>query len=198
MMTVYAPLGDDWEIQKFIDRNEFPYYFSDVWRLSTLTIVCLCKPCEDVTDAVIEGSRPKKDLHSMCGDRVTYVSWKNPPHLKSLLDIELRNCSSWSMSVQRVVDWKWEATENWQLCMGVRSTCSRGSETVHAARSTCRIVDETWNASGICKRCLGMWWPRDQGSNKISKNIARESPRTIILQPLCHSNLEQVCRRFKI
>jgi hypothetical protein len=79
--AAYPPLDDVREIKKVLKPNDFPYYFSD-----GMEHWCLWKLCEDVTDNDIEEA--KKDLQSTYGDIVTYVSWRNPPHLKSLPDID--------------------------------------------------------------------------------------------------------------
>ena len=77
----YPPLSDVREVKKVLKPNDFPYYFAD-----GIEHWCLWKLCEDVTDDDIQEA--KKDLQSMHGDIVSYVSWRNPPHLKSLPDID--------------------------------------------------------------------------------------------------------------
>jgi Protein of unknown function (DUF3605) len=79
--VAYPPLDEVREIKKVLKPNDFPYYFAD-----GIEHWCLWKLCEDVTDDEIEEA--KKDLQAMYGDIVTYVSWRNPPHLKSLPDID--------------------------------------------------------------------------------------------------------------
>ena len=79
--VAYPPLDEVREIKKVLKPNDFPYYFAD-----DIEHWCLWKLCEDVTDDEIEEA--KMDLQTMYGDIVTYVSWRNPPHLKSLPDID--------------------------------------------------------------------------------------------------------------
>jgi hypothetical protein len=47
---------------------------------------CLWKLCEDITDDEVEEA--KQDLRRMLGDELDFLTWRNPPHLKSLPDID--------------------------------------------------------------------------------------------------------------
>ena len=77
----YPPLSEIGEVKKSLKPNDFPYYFAE-----GIEHWCLWKLCEDVTDAEIEEA--KEDLQNMHGDVVAYLAWRNPPHLKSLPDID--------------------------------------------------------------------------------------------------------------
>jgi hypothetical protein len=81
LWEAYPPLSEVREVKKVLKPNDFPYYFAE-----GIEHWCLWKVCEDVTDEEIEEA--KKDLQEMHGDVVDYLSWRNPPHLKSLPDID--------------------------------------------------------------------------------------------------------------
>lgn len=77
----YPPLDECREVRKTLKVNDFPYYFAP-----NIEHWCLWKLCEDVTNE--ETLQAKKELQDKYGDIVEYLSWKNPPHLKSLPDID--------------------------------------------------------------------------------------------------------------
>jgi hypothetical protein len=81
LWEAYPPLSEVREVKKVLRPNDFPYYFADC-----IEHWCLWKLCEDVTDEEIEEA--KKNLQEMHGDVIGYLSWRNPPHLKSLPDID--------------------------------------------------------------------------------------------------------------
>ena len=81
LWEAYPPLSEVKEIKKELLPNDFPYYFAD-----GIEHWCLWKLCEDVDDGEIE--QAKRDLEEMHGDVVDFLSWRNPPHLKSLPDID--------------------------------------------------------------------------------------------------------------
>lgn len=78
----HPPLDECREVRKTLKVNDFPYYFAP-----NIEHWCLWKLCEDVSDE--EVVQAKKELQEKYnGDIVEYLSWKNPPHLKSLPDID--------------------------------------------------------------------------------------------------------------
>lgn len=81
LWEAYPPLNEVREIKKVLKPNEFPYYFAE-----GIEHWCLWKLCENVTDEEIVVA--KNDLQAMHGDIRDYISWRNPPHLKSLPDID--------------------------------------------------------------------------------------------------------------
>ena len=78
----YPPLSEIQEIQKVLVLNDFPYYNGPgifhyvLWKIGG----------EDVSDQDIEEAR--EELCSKLGDVQDILHWKNPPHLKSLPDID--------------------------------------------------------------------------------------------------------------
>jgi hypothetical protein len=81
LWEAYPPLSEVKEIKKSLLPNDFPYYFAD-----GIEHWCLWKICEDVNDDEIQ--QAKRELEEMHGDVVDFLSWRNPPHLKSLPDID--------------------------------------------------------------------------------------------------------------
>lgn len=81
LWEAYPPLDEVREVKKVLQQNDFPYYFAD-----GIEHWCLWKLCEDVTDEEIEEA--KRHLQELHGDILSYLSWRNPPHLKSLPDID--------------------------------------------------------------------------------------------------------------
>ena len=77
----YPALSELNEIKNVLKPNDFPYYTAE-----GIEHWCLWKVCEDVNDDEIENA--KLDLQAKHGDIVSFLSWRNPPHLKSLPDID--------------------------------------------------------------------------------------------------------------
>ncbi|CAB9526477.1 expressed unknown protein [Seminavis robusta] len=77
----YPPVSDIKEPQKALVENDFPYY-----NAPGIQHYILWKIGGDVTDQEIEEAG--QDLRAKLGDVCGVVHWKNPPHLKSLPDID--------------------------------------------------------------------------------------------------------------
>ena len=77
----YPPLSEVKEIKIALRPNDFPYYFAE-----GIEHWCLWKLSDDVNGDEIE--QAKRDLEDMHGDVIDFLSWRNPPHLKSLPDID--------------------------------------------------------------------------------------------------------------
>ncbi len=77
----YPPLSQVKTILKVLKRNDFPYFTDEgiehwvLWKL-----------VENITDDEIEEA--KQQLCQMLGDVVDLLHWVNPPHLKSLPEID--------------------------------------------------------------------------------------------------------------
>jgi Protein of unknown function (DUF3605) len=77
----HPPLSEVRETRKTVVRNDFPYYMTpgiEHWVLWKLTAKC--------TEAEIDEA--KKEISQELGDVVDFMHWINPPHLKSLPDID--------------------------------------------------------------------------------------------------------------
>ena len=78
----YPPLSSDIkEVKKCVVHNDFPYYMADGvehWVLWKLGADCTLN---DIDDA-------KQEIGERLGDVVDFMHWVNPPHLKSLPDID--------------------------------------------------------------------------------------------------------------
>ena len=81
LWAAYPSLSEVKESKIALKPNDFPYYFA-----TGIEHWCLWKLSDDVNDAEIE--QAKRDLKDMHGDVIDFLSWKNPPHLKSLPDID--------------------------------------------------------------------------------------------------------------
>ena len=77
----YPPLSEVKTPQKVLVLNDFPYY-----NAPGIYHYVLWKIGGDVTDLEIEEAR--EELCSTLGDVEDLLHWKNPPHLKSLPDID--------------------------------------------------------------------------------------------------------------
>lgn len=77
----YPAISEIKEPQKVLVQNDFPYYNGP-----GIEHYVLWKLCEDITDADIEEA--KQQLRQDLGDVVDILWWKNPPHLKSLPDLD--------------------------------------------------------------------------------------------------------------
>jgi len=81
LWEAHPSLSEVKEVRKALKPNDFPYYFAN-----DIEHWCLWKLCEDVNDDDI--NQAKRDLEDMYGDVVDFLCWRNPPHLKSLPDID--------------------------------------------------------------------------------------------------------------
>lgn len=77
----YPPMTEIKEERTTLVLNDFPYY-----NAPNIYHYVLWKIGGDVTDQEIEDAR--NELHSSLGDVKDLLHWKNPPHLKSLPDID--------------------------------------------------------------------------------------------------------------
>jgi len=77
----YPPLAEVIEVKKSVVRNDFPYYMADGvehWVLWKLGADCTLT---DIDEA-------KQEIGERLGDVIDFIHWVNPPHLKSLPDID--------------------------------------------------------------------------------------------------------------
>lgn len=81
LWETYPPLSEIKEPRKVLVLNDFPYY-----NAPGIFHYVLWKIGGDVSDQEIEEAR--EDLCSRLGDVQDMLHWKNPPHLKSLPDID--------------------------------------------------------------------------------------------------------------
>mmetsp|Transcript_8382 Transcript_8382/g.12125 ORF Transcript_8382/g.12125 Transcript_8382/m.12125 type:complete len:139 (+) Transcript_8382:202-618(+) len=81
LWEAFPPLSEINQIKKALKPNDFPYYTAE-----GIEHWCLWKLCADVEDEEID--QAKQELQEMHGDIVSFLSWRNPPHLKSLPDID--------------------------------------------------------------------------------------------------------------
>ena len=81
LWEAYPPLSEVRQVKKVLKPNDFPYFFAE-----DIEHWCLWKLCEDLTDDDIY--QAKLELQEMHGDIVDWLCWRNPPHLKSLPDID--------------------------------------------------------------------------------------------------------------
>jgi hypothetical protein len=81
LWEAHPPLSETSEVKKVLCKNDFPYYMSD-----GIEHWCLWKLCQDIEDHEVEEA--KEELRRMYGVELDFLCWKNPPHLKSLPDID--------------------------------------------------------------------------------------------------------------
>lgn len=81
LWEAYPPVSEVKEVSKILVLNDFPYY-----NAPGIYHYILWKIGGDVTEQEIEEA--KHDLRETLGDVVDLLHWKNPPHLKSLPDID--------------------------------------------------------------------------------------------------------------
>lgn len=80
----YPSLSQIRSTQKNLCRNDFPYYF-----VQGIEHWCLWKLCEDVTKSDIqEAVEELRSMDGMRGELLATLHWMNPPHLKSLPEID--------------------------------------------------------------------------------------------------------------
>jgi len=81
LWEAYPPLSEVSEVKKVLCENDFPYYMApgiEHW--------CLWKLCKDIEDQEVEEA--KEELRHIHGEDLEFLCWRNPPHLKSLPDID--------------------------------------------------------------------------------------------------------------
>jgi hypothetical protein len=81
LWEAYPPLSEVTEVRKVLCRNDFPYYMCD-----GIEHWCLWKLCKDIEDEEVEEA--KEELKRMHGGDLEFLCWRNPPHLKSLPQID--------------------------------------------------------------------------------------------------------------
>lgn len=81
LWEAYPPLSEISQVRKKLCPNDFPYYMAD-----GIEHWCLWKLCEDITNDDVEEA--KEDIRRRHGDELDFLTWRNPPHLKSLPDID--------------------------------------------------------------------------------------------------------------
>jgi hypothetical protein len=81
LWEAYPPLSEISHVRKKLCPNDFPYYMAD-----GIEHWCLWKLCEDITNDDVEEA--KEDLRRRHGGELDFLTWRNPPHLKSLPDID--------------------------------------------------------------------------------------------------------------
>ena len=81
LWEAYPPLSELSEVKKVLCKNDFPYYNAD-----GIEHWCLWKLCGDIEDDEVEEA--KEELRRRFGGATEFLCWRNPPHLKSLPDID--------------------------------------------------------------------------------------------------------------
>lgn len=81
LWEAYPPLSELTQVKKVLCRNDFPYYMDD-----GIEHWCLWKLCQDIQDQEVEEA--KEELRQLFGPDAEFLCWRNPPHLKSLPDID--------------------------------------------------------------------------------------------------------------
>lgn len=81
LWEAYPPLSEVSEVKKRLCPNDFPYYMAD-----DIEHWCLWKLGDDIEDEEVEEA--KEELIRMHGQDLDFLCWRNPPHLKSLPEID--------------------------------------------------------------------------------------------------------------
>lgn len=81
LWEAYPPLSEVSEPKKVLCVNDFPYYMA-----AGIEHWCLWKLCQDIEDDEVDEA--KEELRRMHGSDLEFLCWRNPPHLKSLPDID--------------------------------------------------------------------------------------------------------------
>lgn len=81
LWEAYPPLSELSEVKKVLCLNDFPYFTDD-----GIEHWCLWKLCQDIEDEEVEDA--KQELRQIHGHDVEFLCWRNPPHLKSLPEID--------------------------------------------------------------------------------------------------------------